>query len=79
MHTATETVEIKILGGLPVLARFTHLRPSYSVGHQGGVEDVMLYWPSRGGKLRQVPKTIYDRISARNAWGEIEATISEAR
>lgn len=78
MHT--EQVEITILGGLPVLAQFTHLRPSWSVGHQGGVEDVTLYWPSRrGGKLRQVPKTIYDRIAKQHGWAVIAEKINNAR
>jgi hypothetical protein len=79
MTTGTEQVVITILGGLPVVAQFTHQRPSWSVGHAGGVEDITLYWPqSRGGKLRQVPQTIYDRI-AKRGWSEVEEKIADAR
>jgi len=58
--------EITVLGGLPVVCKawFSLAEPDVGIWYTY-MTDYELYWlPSKNGKLKSVPTSIYDRVEA---------------
>ena len=56
--------EITVLGGLPVICRaeFSPAEPDIGIYHKAMMDYELFWLPSKNGKLKSVPGSIYDRI-----------------